>query len=173
MKFAIVLATCCIVNFVSAPAVAQVPAGLRGKTINTSYTSSTPYKSSEGNGVGSRVVARVIYVSTEGRIFVRATHRGVTAKGMGGARVKEIDPGQSDWRFVGGKLVSIAGTISGAVRVEISFDSAFQSCSVSGVIGHESGQPYRWKGLNGKQYEAAGPGTISGGQCSIASGNAL
>jgi hypothetical protein len=174
MKIAAVLITCCMAALVSPSVAAEAPARLWGKTISASYVSSTPYISSEGRGVGSRTVARLIYISTEGRIFVRATHRGITQEGPAArALVRETEPGQGNWEFVGGSLVTSSQTISGAVRVEIRFDSTFQSCSVSGVIGHESGQPYKWKGLNGRQYEAAGPGRISGGRCSISSGNAL
>ena len=173
MKIALVQTICCMIALISPSVAAEAPARLWGKTITASYISSTPFKSSEGTGVGSRTVARLIYISTEGRIFVRATHRGITKNGLVGGMVRETEPGQGNWEFAGDSLVTSSQTLSGAVRVEIRFDPSFQSCSISGVIGHESGQTYKWRGLNGRQYEAAGPGRISGGQCSIRSGNAL
>jgi hypothetical protein len=157
-----------LLSAVSPSLAADAPAQLWGKTINTSYTASTPIMGKKGIKLASRAVVRLIYISSKGRIFER-----YTAQGRNGAVVGEHTPGASKWHFMGGKLVATYLAISGAERDEISFDTSFQSCTFFRIAGHESGDIRRWKGLNGKQYEAVGPSTTSGERCSITTGNGL
>ncbi|THD61690.1 MAG: hypothetical protein E7813_21510 [Bradyrhizobium sp.] len=156
--------------FVTSPLLAQgIPAQLRNKTIHISATFSTPMMGRSGPTVGSQISTGIIYISTLGRIFVRDSHR---TKG-GGSSAAEKAPGETRWRFVGGKLVANVSAISGAVLLEISFDGSFQSCTFSGIVGHEGGKSFKWVGVNGTKHESTGSSTISGASCSITEGNGL
>jgi hypothetical protein len=156
---------------VPSPLLAQgIPAQLRNKTIHASATFSTPVMGSRGPKVASKISTSIIYMSTLGRVFVRSDQR---AKN-GATRASEKAPGASGWRFTGRKLVKSFATVSGgAVLLEISFDGSFQSCTYSGIMGHESGKSYKWVGLDGTQHEAIGPGMMSGASCSMTEGNGL
>jgi hypothetical protein len=98
----------------------------------------------------TRHVAQIIYISSAGRIFVRAAQSAQT-----GSVVQERAPGETAWHFVNGKLIiQRRSSISGAFMGQISFGSSFQTCDVSGIVGHESGKPILWRGLNGKTFES-------------------
>jgi hypothetical protein len=161
-------AVVCILMFASPSLAAGVPAQLWGKTISVSFTASSPTTGARGPTVGSRNVELHIYVSSAGRIFERAA-----AVARTGAGAKDYAPEGSGWRFAGQKMVKSTRSISGASLLQISFDAGFGSCTFSGIIGHESGKAFKWKGLNGTEYEATGPSTISAERCSIAAGNGL
>jgi hypothetical protein len=159
----------CIFVSVTSPSLASgAPPQLLGKTISVSYTASVPIQSRGRSSLASRNVDMRIYVSSAGRLFERTVHEAVT-----GYLARNNAPGQGLWRFVGGSLVKSAPAVSGAVRLQISFDSNFGSCTFSGIMGHEAGKAYRWKGLDGIDREATGPGTFSAERCSIAAGNGL
>jgi hypothetical protein len=148
---------------------AGVPAQLNGKTIHASYTATRPYKlQGGGSGSGSKDVSYVIYVSSSGRVFSRfaESHARLSLS-------RETAPEVTRWHAVGGRLVATVARVSGALMQTISFDPNFQSCNISVVAGHESGQAYRWRGMNGAVYEADGPLSISQQSCSIADGNGL
>jgi hypothetical protein len=148
---------------------AGVPEQLLGKTISVSFNFGGMAKTEDGRIVSTtKRVEQVIYVSSAGRIFARTSQN--TRKA---SAVTEQEPGGTSWHFVNGKLISQRGRISGAYMAEISFDPGFQSCTISGTAGHESGKPYRWKGLNGRIFEAAGPLSMSGAACTVSAGNAL
>lgn len=159
---------CIFVSIASPSLAAGAPPQLLGKTISASYTASVPIQSRGRSSIASRNVHVRIYVSSAGRIFERTIHEAVT-----GYLARNNAPGEGLWRFVGGSLVKSAAAVSGAVRFQISFDSNFASCTLSGIMGHEAGKAYRWKGLDGIDREATGPGTISAQSCSVAAGNGL
>ena len=116
----------------------------------------------------SRNVQRTVYVSTQGRVFVRAARQAGR-----NSETKERGPGEGGLRFAGNNLVGVMGLISGASQLVVSFDPGFQSCTTNVIMGAENGKPITWKGLNGKQMTAVGRPTVSGQTCSIRDGNAL
>lgn len=120
------------------------------------------------SSVGSKEVSYVIYISSAGRIF----SRGSQSKGKR-AQTWEAAPETTRWHLEGGRLVATAARVSGALMQTISFAPDFRSCNIEVVAGHESGKPYRWKGMNGDVYEADGPLSISQQGCFIADGNGL
>jgi hypothetical protein len=156
--------------FIAAPSFAAgAPAQLFGKTINVSFNMGGSARTESGRVVSaSRHVAQIIYISSAGRIFARAALSAQT-----GSVVKERAPGESLWHFVNGRLIFQRKTISGAFMGEISFGSGFQTCDVSGIVGHESGKPIVWKGLDGQTFESVGPLSISEATCSVSTGNGL
>jgi hypothetical protein len=155
---------------IAAPSFAAgAPAQLLGRTINVSFDMGGSARTESGRVVSaSKHVAQLIYISSAGRIFARATQSART-----GSVVKERAPGESLWHFANGKLIFQRRMISGAFMGEISFGSSFQTCDVSGIIGHESGKPTVWRGLNGQTLESVGPLSISDATCSVSTGNGL
>lgn len=163
---AIVLATSAGLGHVLA-----APAGLIGKTIHVSFTSTTPIKRTNGSiGAASRTISRTIYVSSAGRFF---TERRDTAKTGTQVRKGAPDAASRYYRFEGNKLiVTTPAGQNRARQVVVSFDSGFQSCKVDAKMGTTGGTA-TWKGLDGARYTAAGATSISNTSCSIESGNAF
>lgn len=145
------------------------PAQLYNKTISVSFSVSIEGKGSDGSTVNHpRQSSRLIYVSSQGRVFSRA----LRSNGRN-SETKERGPGEGGLQFAGNQLVGTLPFISGASRLTISFDPSFQSCSGQIIQGTESGKPFIWKGLNGVTYTATGKPNVSGVSCSIRDGNAL
>jgi len=156
--------------FIAAPSFAAgAPAQLLGRTVNVSFNMGGSARTESGRVVSAtKHVTQVLYISSAGRIFVRAAQSART-----GSVVQERAPGETLWHFANGRLIFQRRTISGAFMGEISFGSSFQSCDVSGIVGHESGKPIIWRGLNGETFESVGPLSISDGTCSVSTGNGL
>lgn len=151
------------------PASAQAPKQLHNKSILLSMNIMIPGKGSDGSTPGTRTSNRVIYVSSAGRVFAKATRT------VGRNRQdKERGPEDSGGlRFAGDKLTGVLPFVSGASLLTISFDPSFQSCSGNVVMGRDNGKPIVWKGINGVTYTSTGPPQVSGISCSIRDGNAL
>jgi hypothetical protein len=146
------------------------PSQLLNKTVSVTTTVTIPARGSDGTiSTRQRTVSRLIYISSQGRLFVKVSQRARRA-----ATDREIGPGDGgSWPFEGNRLVTTRGFISGANQLTISFDPSFQSCSADLVIGSESGKPRVWKALNGETLTAAGKAEVSGVSCSIQEGNAF
>jgi len=149
---------------------AAAPTQLLGKTITASYTVSSQAKKPNGRTVtASKNTARTIFVSSAGRVFERISQQ----NNIGVSRQKENEPGATRLHFVGNKLVGDYAAISGALHVEINFDSSFQSCTLVVIPGREAGKSFKWKTLQGTDFEAIGSVAVSGQSCSVAAGNNL
>jgi hypothetical protein len=148
------------------------PPQLNNKTISVAFSVSIPARGADGSTLTTnRRSSRVIYVSSQGRVFIKATRQ---IKRF--SREQEIGPGgggSGGLKFVGDKMVGVLSFASGASQLSISFDPSFQSCTASVIMGAESGKPLVWKGLNGITYTATGKPGISTPSCSISQGNAL
>jgi hypothetical protein len=120
--------------------------------------------------VQTRRVYRNIYISSQGRLFVK-----VTRQAKGGADEREIGPDSGgNLHFAGDKLVGVVKMISGgANQLTISFDPSFQSCTADFIAGREAGKERVWKGLNGVTFRTTATPTVSGVSCSIREGNAF
>ena len=155
-----------------ATGVHAAPQQLVNKTINVSFSVSTPAKGSDGSTrVASRQVTRMIYISSQGRLFMkvmRSAGRNSETKERG-----PEDAGKGSIRFVGNRLVGVLPFISGANQLTISFDPSFQSCTAEMIAGGEGNKPRVWKGINGVTYTATGKTSVSGVSCSIQQGNAF
>jgi hypothetical protein len=149
------------------PAMAAAPAGILGKTIHLSWGQSVPGISAVGQTVhGARAVTLTIYVSSAGRIFAKVASRTGQFSAAGAQ-----NPENSIFHFEGTKLVGVRQTETAAVRMAVSFDNNFQSCSVAVILGTESGKPIVWTGLDGVKYTSTGHPIISAESCSVANGN--
>jgi hypothetical protein len=150
---------------------AGVPSRLLGKTINASINLSMQAQAvGEGRPMGINGGKKfVIYISTEGRVFVRYDR-----DNRGSLHTRYEDgPETATFHFVGEKLVSTTPAIAGAVTYQISFDQGFKTCTIQAIHGREAGQHFKWIGLDGKAWEALSAPTYSDERCSITVGNGL
>ena len=132
------------VTALASPASAA-PQGMLDKTISISFEVSIPARNAAGQTLTARrAVQRVMYVSSAGRVFSR------TARQAGRAsESKDVAPGGADGapRTEGNTIVGTLGLGTGASRMVVSFDGAFQSCTASVIVGRESGRAFTWKGI--------------------------
>lgn len=164
---AVTLALFCVST--ATPASAQAPKQLHNKSIFTSTTISIPGRGSDGSTSDRpRSIERVIYISSAGRVFAKVTR--AVGKNQ---QQKERGPEGGGLRFAGNRLTGVLQFQSGASLMNIDFDPSFQSCTVSVIMGRDSGKPIVWKGLNGVTYTSTGAPVIGGHSCSIRDGNAL
>jgi hypothetical protein len=165
------LALSALALLVFGTAAQAAPAQLFNKTVSVQMSISVPAKLPDGTEkVQSRRINRSIYISSQGRLFVK-----VIRQAKGGADEREIGPdGGGNLHFVGDKLVGVVKMISGgANQMTISFDPSFQSCTADVIAGRESGKERVWKGLNGVTFRTTATPTVSGVSCSIREGNAF
>jgi hypothetical protein len=148
------------------------PPQLLGKTITASWNESAEVRADGDDKVvgGSRTTTLTIYISSQGRIFVR---RHVAVSG-GQRTMSENAPGESVNHFEKGALVSRTGQINGAFERIIRFSPDFQTCTVSAIAGRPQGSQRRYRSeVDGRTYTVLGPTTVANERCSIAAGNAL
>lgn len=145
------------------------PAQLLNKTVLVSFSVAIPSKGSDGSVMNNpRSIQRTIYISSQGRVFVRS------ARAVGRNRdSQERGPAENSMRFAGNSLVGVVQFISGASQMTISFDPSFASCAANVLTGADGGKAIKFKGLDGIEYTATGKPQVSGVSCSIRDGNAL
>lgn len=171
MKYALLTATYGLIGMMCVGNANAAPPQLMNKTVNVSFTVSIPAKGSDGSTLTtSRQTSRQIYVSTQGRLFVKVVRR--AGRNM---QSREMGPGEggSNFRFAGNKMIGVLPFASGASQLAISFDPSYQSCSADLIVGADSGRPIVWKGLSGVMFTSTGRPSVSGLSCSISQGNAF
>lgn len=139
---------------VSGVACAQVaPSGLLNKTITFSFTNNVTLREPEGRTVNRQAsISYTDYVSSAGRIFQRSS-RSVGRRSR--SADKEPDKARQAGgevhtnRFEGNKLVIMNSYAEGAVRMVVSFDPAFSTCTVDVMLGKEGGGTIKRRGLDG------------------------
>jgi hypothetical protein len=147
------------------------PAQLLNKSITIDFAITVPAKTPDGTAASpGRRVHRVIYVSSQGRLFQKVSK---VAKGGSMEGESAPDSGGGGLHFAGNKLVGVVQMISGANMVSVSFDPSYASCTVDVITGSEGGRARVWKGLNGVTFTATGKPMVSGTSCSIREGNAF
>lgn len=172
MKFHRMASTAAILLGMSTPSFAA-PAGLLNKSIHISYATFIPARTADGRlNRGTRKVAMTVYVSSEGRIFLKKVNRtGRFGRDFAAAPERTA----RGFHFAGSTLVGALGARSGnmAAQWKVSFDSSFQTCSAEVIVGGAGGAPINWIALNGERYTATGRPTISDVTCSVENGNAF
>ncbi|MCU1441728.1 MAG: hypothetical protein JWP85_2725 [Rhodoglobus sp.] len=152
---------------------AGAPAAALNKTVSLSFQSSgiaRPVSGGAEYGFNT-LVSRTIYISSEGRLFMRAGQK--SGRGPASAS-KEIAPdsGGGSFHFQGNSIVGVMPFASGARQVTMAFDSSFSSCTASTVEGRNAGATIRRKAPNGVVV-----GILSSKDslpsCSVQSGNAF
>jgi hypothetical protein len=172
-----------LVALAAGPACAEAPAAALNKTITISFTASGMMSGPDGpSRPFNTAVARVIYVSGQGRLFMRhtATAGGgdmASGKGTRPSRQGEFAPGDSSPRggsfsFQGNRLVGVISYSGGARQIIATFDGGFSSCTASVIEGNAGSGSFKRKGPNGVVHEITNA-TTSGVSCSIQSGNAF
>ena len=156
------------------PAFAAVPAAAHNKTITISFTSSGTRTDSLGKSAGfNTLVTRIIYVSSNGRLFMRhiATSMGKGRRARGG----DFEPGGGrggSFAFQGNRLVGAVAFSAGARQITATFDPGFTSCTATVIDGRTAGGTIRRRGPSGEMVEVTSVSN-STPSCSIQSGNAF
>jgi len=166
LRFAIAVAALCL----SLGSALAAPAGLLNKTVHVSFARSIPNIGSDGKSENTpRIYYMTLYVSSAGRIFNKISLRA----GSYGSD-SELGPQENhgSFQFSGSQLIGFAASGNAGMRMTVTFDSSFQSCTVSVMFGSSKG-PMVWKGLNGITFTATGPATVSSQSSSVQSGNAF
>ena len=150
------------------------PQQIQNKTITASWSLNNTLVAPNGKTVtGSVHQQRIIYVSSTGRIFVKASFSGPR-----GNNSAELAPGAPaaggrarNVSLQNGRLVGIAELDGGrAGRMEIRFDQSFSSCTVSVIVGRSTGKVIIQR--HGMTLEIVSQ-RVSGESCSIRDGNAF
>jgi len=168
---AIVSACAVLAGAPCAAEAADAPAALRNKSISIAYVVTVNAVSDRGTTSKPRNVSQTIYISTQGRVFLKregwhgpasTTHQGAPEQTAG------------HFRFEGNHLIGTRTLIGGAAaQMVVSFDPGFQSCTASVHFGRKSGKPFQYRGLRGELFTATGVPTASTPTCSVREGNAF
>jgi hypothetical protein len=167
----------------ASPVFGQVPAVAMNKTVTISFTASGTMSGPDGpTRQFTTAVTRIIYISSQGRLFMRHTATagsGNIRGGMGAPRPSrqgEFGPADSgrggSFTFQGNKLVGVMPYDGGARQISATFDGSFSSCTASVIEGNAGSGSFKRKGPNGVVHEIT-DATTSGVSCSIQSGNAF
>jgi hypothetical protein len=152
------------------------PQQLLNKTIVFSFTNSGTLREPDGRIISrQRAFSYTDYISSTGRIFQRTSR-------LDGRRSRTADNEPDKPRLAGGevhtnrfegnKLVIMNSYAEGAVRMVVSFDSAFSTCTVDVVLGKQGGGTIRRRGLDGVMREILSS-NITNQSCAIRDGNAF
>lgn len=151
------------------------PPQLLNKTVQLSWSTEVVQRGPDGRVVRPRIDAnRTIYVSSAGRLFLRASreNRRLRLKKGGdlGPEATANKGGEArGMRVAGNTIVGTVAFPQGAAQVTISFDPSFSSCSLRILYGREKGRMRR-RGLDGKIYDIESLGVTSQ-SCSVRAGN--
>jgi hypothetical protein len=150
------------------------PQQLLNKTIAFSFTNNEMLREPDGRIVNrAPSFSYIDYVSSTGRIFQRSSR---SAGRQSRTADKEPDKPRLGGgeihtnRFEGNKLVITNGYAEGAVRMVVSFDPAFSTCTVDVVLGKQSGGTVKRRGLDGVVREILSY-DITNKNCTIRDGN--
>lgn len=149
---------------VSVASASAAPAALLNKTVHISYN--LYIASTDGAHYPPRSNTLTLYISSAGRVFAKKVARA-------GRYGKERETVGGNYRFVGTKLIGTRHFGNGAGQILISFDRAFQSCSIEIAVGSEKGKRLEWTSLSGVKRTASGREVLSGQTCTIENGNAF
>src|SRR5262245_32617888 len=154
-------------------ALAAAPAAAYNKTITISFASSGTRINSLGQSAGFNTqVTRIIYVSSNGRLFMRHIATSM-AKGRR-ARGGDYEPGGGggSFAFQGNRLVGTMTWAAGARQITATFDPGFTSCTATVIDGRTADGTIRRKAPSGEMVEVTSVSN-STPTCSIQIGNAF
>jgi len=159
---------------------AGAPPQLHNKSILLSWTTQVVQKGQDGRVISPTLSQqRTIYISSQGRIFVRAG-RSISNRKFSGSKTGEAGPDDSRGyggeargvSFQGNTLIGTQTYASGAGQIRVTFDPGFSSCTMVAVEGKSGDGPIKIRGIDGQMYERISAAS-SGYSCSIRDGNAL
>ena len=150
------------------------PRQLLNKTITFSFTNHQTLREASGRTFQSQPSFNYIdYVSNAGRIFQRSSRSsgGQSRSGDKSPDVARKGGGEVHTnRFEGDKLVIINSYPEGAVRMVVSFDATFSTCTVEVMLAKEGGGSIKRRGLDGIIREIV-TYNITDKTCAIREGN--
>ena len=152
-------------------AVDAAPAQLLNKSVLIAWTDSAQQREADGRMYTEQINRqRVAYISSAGRVFVKA----VNGNKSGNGNQREMAPGTDNaaLAFQGNTLVGYAINTGFARRLTVSFDAAFSNCTASVVYGNSGGKK-TWKSYDGKRTIELLALSASGASCSVRDGNAF
>jgi hypothetical protein len=162
----------------AADAASAAPRQLYGKSVTVSWSETRSQRRVGEQAFRPVTVSlqRNIYVSSAGRVFSRthaSTRRGSGSAESIGTGGTNFSGGARNVQFQGNSLIMTAGFTGAARRVQINFDSGFQSCSAQVITAKQVGaRTGSWRGIAGQgarlEVESVSAGPAS---CSIRSGN--
>ena len=155
----------------AAHAAGGAPQQLLNKTVTMSWTTSGTATAADGQSKNfTNVQNRIVYVSTTGRPFLRATVSG-GKNSRSGERGPE-DTARGNVHFEGGKLVGVESFMSGARQFIATFDGSYSSCTVSVIDAKAGNAAIQRRGPDGIMYKVE---NVSSGapSCAIQAGNAF
>src|SRR5262249_6248223 len=126
---------------------------------------------------GSTAYTRQVYISSAGRLFVRATRDGGATSTVRHTSKAESDPtagltpGGGGLRFQGNRLVGVLALASGAVQAAATFDPSFTSCTLDVIMGKSNGGAIKMRLPDGAMGEAVSEVKVSYPKCAISDGN--
>ena len=147
---------------------AAAPKQLYNKTVTITWGESGTYTRVSDGKSASPIgqFQAIVYISSAGRAFVRASSKAGT---FGGTR--ERGPEQNNVQFDGNNLVLTGVSLGVARRILTSFDASFASCTTSVTIG-KIGPNATIVGFDGAVYKVISMQSGAAG-CSIKEGNAF
>jgi hypothetical protein len=165
-----------VLTLLCTPALAGVaPPQARNKSVRLSWTQSGMQRSDSGQEKSFSIAhTRTIYVSSEGRVFAKATRstRSYSKAGsLAPGESRGYGGGATGVTFEGNQLVGTQVHLSGAAQFRATFDSSFSSCTLKLTYGR-SGGLMRTKGFDGQNYTMLSQ-SVSGETCSVSAGNAF
>ena len=146
------------------------PSQLYNKSIELhwgeSFVSKRVSDGTPSTGIGRK--SRVIYISSAGRAFVKASD--ISGR-SGSTRERGPEDTRGNVSFSGSQLLFVGVNQQIARRVVVSFDPSFSSCTAELTVG-KTGANARAAGYDGAAYEVI---SITGGpvSCSVKQGNAV
>jgi hypothetical protein len=162
-------------------ATAAAPSQLYGKSVVIALSEQRSHRAVGGSQVVNitTLVRVVAYVSSNGRVFVRADRSISSGGGHVDIRI-DSEPGNSasgvgkaSAQFSGSSLAITVTFGSGARRITANFDNSFSSCSATVVEGKEGGKHMIINSrLDGQKLEILSIDSHITG-CSVSAGNAL
>lgn len=162
-----------LMMFASQALAQGAPKQLYNKSVLISFAAASMLKTFDGKTVSRSVVREAhIYVSSQGRLFVKSGR-----SGGGHSQTQHSGPGEgangthvTGVRFQGNQMLGHIPMESGASMITATFDGSFAGCKVSVVYGKEGGKAMRIKGVDGVMYDVISMTAVNP-TCSVKDGN--
>lgn len=173
------IASAAIASAASSPTAAAPPKQLQGKSIVVSWSETRQQREETPGGGWSEFRAiqashkLTIYVSTAGRVFSRQ----VNTTGVGSATTDQV-AGQGNGPYTirapsfSGQTMTVIGVSRGGARfIQITFDSAFASCTARSAMGFEANKTRIGLSPITKRKVEIRSVSVGAAECSMQSGN--
>ncbi len=156
------------------PCAEAAPQPLLNKTVTFSFTNDQVLREASGRTFNSQASFTYIdYISSAGHIFQRSSRSTGNQTKSSDKDPDKARVGRGEVhtnRFEGNNLVIMNSYPEGAVRMVVSFDASFSTCSVDVLLARQGGGKIMRRGLDGVLREIVSY-NIGNKSCSIRDGN--